>query len=207
MPVATNAACCDDFESCAFYRLSCMPRDSGRTRSVAEKCSRVRVRPAPPFRQDERGAMMQLGPLEFLVIGFPGNQFTGAITEELHHITEQGIIRIIDLVFMMKDDAGNLTTVELSDREEVEFGLLHWGADDHAGVLTSEDVASIADIVPNGSSAALVLFEHRWALGLREAVMNAGGVLLAQDRVSPEALAVLGAELDREESEMAGASA
>jgi hypothetical protein len=143
---------------------------------------------------------MQLGPLEFLVIGFPGNQFTGAITEELNHVRDQGIIRLIDLVFMMKDDAGNLTITELSDLEEAEFGLFDDGPGDRAGVLTNEDVAIAADSVPNGSSAAIVLFEHRWALGLREAVLSSGGVLLAQDRVSPEALATLVEELDEEES-------
>lgn len=139
---------------------------------------------------------MTLGPLEYLVVSFAGNRFTGQILPELRAAREKGIIRVVDLFFLKKDEDGNTTAMELSDlsKEEAEqFGPL---AGDILGLLAPEDIEQAASNIPNNSSAALLLFEHTWAIGLKEAIKNAGGIAVAGGMVAPDVLKEVEEELD-----------
>lgn len=139
---------------------------------------------------------MTLGPLEFVVVGFEGNRFTGQILPELRAAREKGIIRVVDLFLIKKDEDGNIATMELSDLSGEEAEQFAFLTGDILSLLAPEDIEQAARNIPNNSSAALLLFEHTWAIGLKEAIRNAGGVALAGGLVAPDVLQTLEAELE-----------
>ena len=139
---------------------------------------------------------MTLGPLEYLVVGFEGNRFTGQILAELRAAREKGIIRVIDLFVIKKDEQGNVTALELSDlsaEEATELGPL---AGDLMGLFAQEDIDQVAADIPNNSAAGLLLFEHTWAIGLKEAIKNAGGIAVTGGFVAPDVLQELEKDLE-----------
>lgn len=139
---------------------------------------------------------MTLGPLEYLVVGFEGNRFTGQILPELRAAREKGIIRVVDLFFLKKDEQGATVAMELSDLSGEEAEQLAPLAGDILGLLTPEDIEQAAHDMPNNSSAALLLFEHTWAISLQEAIKNAGGVALAGGMVAPDVLQLVEEDLE-----------
>src|SRR5437588_5365201 len=139
---------------------------------------------------------MTLGPLEYLVVGFEGNRFSGQILSELRAAREKGIIRIVDLSVIKKDEQGNVMALELSDlrgEEAAELGPL---AGDLLRLFAQEDIEQAAASIPNNSAAGLLLIEQTWAIGLRDAIKNAGGIPVAGGLVSPEVLQELEEELE-----------
>ena len=139
---------------------------------------------------------MTLGPLEYLVVGFEGNRFTGQILAELRAAREKGIIRVIDLFAIKKDEQGNVTALGLSDlsaEEATELGPL---AGDLIGLFAQEDIDQVAADIPNSSAAGLLLFEHTWAIGLKEAIKNAGGIAVTGGFVAPDVLQELEQDLE-----------
>jgi uncharacterized protein DUF6325 len=139
---------------------------------------------------------MTLGPLEYLIVGFEGNRFTGQILSELRAAREKGIIRIIDLSVIKKDEQGNIMALELSDlsgEEAAELGPL---AGDLLRLFAQEDIEQAAANIPNNSAAGLLLIEQTWAIGLRDAIKNAGGIPVAGGLVSPDVLQELEEELE-----------
>ncbi len=139
---------------------------------------------------------MALGPLEYLVVGFEGDRFTGQILAELRAAREKGIIRIVDLVVLKKDDQGNVLALELSDLDKEEAAQLGPLAGDLLGLFAQEDIEQAAASIPNKSAAGLLLIEQTWAIGLRDAIKNAGGIPVAGGLVSPETLQELEEELE-----------
>jgi uncharacterized membrane protein len=160
------------------------------------------------------------GPIQLSVIAFDNEAVIGGLLDELDRVREFGIIRLIDCLFVAKDAEGNISALEVSDldqEERMEFGavvggLIGLGAAGAEGLvegavagalavaehdfgLTVEEVREVADRIPRGSSGVLVLFEHTWALRLKEYVVNSGGVLIAQGLLHPTALVEVGAEL------------
>jgi len=135
------------------------------------------------------------GPLEYLVIGFDGNRFTGEILPKLIEIEGQGCVRVVDLVFLSKDEAGDLTILEISDLSDEDAAAYASLVGEFHGLLTAEDVADIAVELPENASAAVALFEHRWATGLRWAVQAAGGQVLGSGFVHPDVQAEVIAEV------------
>ena len=127
------------------------------------------------------------GPLEYVVIGFDGNRFTGEILPKLIEVEQQGCVRVVDLVFLSKNEAGDLTIMEISDLSEEDAAAYEPLVKEFHGLLTAEDVATIAADLPENTSAAVALFEHRWAMGLQWAVKAAGGQMLDSGFVHPEA--------------------
>ena len=141
---------------------------------------------------------MTLGPLEYVLIGFEGNRFTGQILPELRAARDKGVIRVIDLLFILKDQNGNTAVMELSDlsgEEAEQFGPI---ANDMLEVLSQEDVEAVANDIPNNSSAGLLVIEHTWAVSLKEAILNAGGIPLAGGLVAPAVVQMIEAELEAE---------
>jgi uncharacterized membrane protein len=161
---------------------------------------------------------MSIGPIQLVVIGFETNdRFRGDIMRELDTLRGRGVIRVLDLLFVMKDEAGDIFAFEdtdLSDEEEAEYGAvisamigLGKGQDVETAMsealavsqndygLTEADIRQVADKVEPGTSAAILLVEHAWAAGFKEAVRQAGGHMLAQGFLTPEALFMVGAEL------------
>ena len=124
-----------------------------------------------------------MGPVEYLVVAFPGNQFRGEIVPALKELTDSGTIRIIDLVFIRKDADGTVTWEELSNipvQEAAPFDDLDGEVD---YLLNEDDIILEAEKLQPNSSAAALVFEHVWSIRLRDAVVNAGGRLVDNDRV------------------------
>jgi len=127
---------------------------------------------------------MSIGPVEYLILGFPGNQFTGQIVPELAKLIDGGLVRIIDLTFIMKDATGDVTVVEFDAVEELAAFA---GLDaEVGGILTDEDVAHAALSLEPNSSAALLIWEDTWAAPFAAAVRNANGVILEGARIPRE---------------------
>jgi hypothetical protein len=139
---------------------------------------------------------MVLGPLEYLVVGFEDYRFTGQILAELRAAQEKGIIRVVDLCVIKKDEQGNVTVQELSDLSDEEATELSPLATNVMSLLADEDIQQVAADIPNKSAAGLLLFEHTWAIRLKEAIKNAGAVAVTGGFVSPDAVAEVEEELD-----------
>ena len=124
---------------------------------------------------------MDIGPVEYVVIEFPGNRFNGEVAPALARLVESGTVRIIDLVFVVKDADGNVSSFEYDELEEAaELAGIEGEAD---GMLSDEDVLAIADDHSLDSSALLILFEDLWALEFGQAVVASGGELVAGGRI------------------------
>ena len=139
---------------------------------------------------------MTLGPLDYLVVGFPGNQFKGEIAPAINEARKKGIIRLVDLVFIMKDESGATVTMELTDMPDEVKTAFSSAVGDLEGLFTPEDIATLTREVPPGNSALIVLYEHTWAIKIKEALINAKGVLITQGRIPQELHADFDEELD-----------
>ena len=129
---------------------------------------------------------MDIGPVEILVVGFPGNQFTGEVAPALADLVASGLIRVIDVVFVTKDAKGDVVGIELSDLDEATIAAFNPHVEIPSGLVSDEDIEDIgADLEPE-SSAAILLFEHVWATKFRDAVLGSGGELIASIRIPKE---------------------
>lgn len=139
---------------------------------------------------------MTLGPLEYTVIGFDGNNFTGRIAEEISRVVESGTISLVDIVFITKDVDGDVVVVEIDNLDDPRFAGFAPLIEGLDGLLTPEDVEQIAVDLPNNTSALVLLFEHRWAVRLKEAMGAAGGFLISRETIPPEVLEMVNAEIE-----------
>ncbi|MEZ5178311.1 MAG: DUF6325 family protein [Acidimicrobiales bacterium] len=137
---------------------------------------------------------MALGPVEHLIIGFPGNRFDGSIAPALARLVESGTVRILDLVFIQKDADGTVSYFEIDELDDA----VHFAAGiegEAGGLLADDDLAAAAEALEPNSSAAFLLWEDCWAAELAEAIRGAGGVIVAGGRVSHELVEQVLAEL------------
>jgi hypothetical protein len=127
-----------------------------------------------------------IGPVEYLIVAFPGNQFRGEIAPALADLVEAGTIRIIDIAFASKDENGEIAAFELSDLDpEVRQGLENLGAES-SGLFSEDDLTAAAEVLDPNSSAALLVWENLWAKPVVAAIRDAGGELYDYDRVPHE---------------------
>ena len=139
---------------------------------------------------------MTIGPLEFVVIGCKGNQFTSEIVPELNSIQEKGLIRVVDLFFVRKDVNGTVTVLEVNDLNDEELAAFDPIKDDLMGFLTPEDIVLLTETIPADTSAVIVLLEHAWIVKLTDGLNRAGAVLLAGGMVPQVSMEQLEAELE-----------
>jgi hypothetical protein len=140
-----------------------------------------------------------LGPLEFIVLCFEGDRVSGDVITELDRVRADGAIRIVDLVFVAKDEAGAISVRELSDLtdDEAEALSLVDEPDDgpgRCGWFAQDDVDGVAGQIPTSTSAVVVLFEHAWAARLRKAVRDAGGFVVVDGRVPADVVEAVEAQ-------------
>jgi uncharacterized membrane protein len=159
---------------------------------------------------------MTFGPVQMLVVGFAGTEFTGEIMQELKRLKEADIVRLVDMIVVRKQD-GQVETVQASDlsveeaedfgalvgaligagmgeEEGVEAGLIagaEAGSDGH--IIDENQVWYLADAVPEGTTAAVALLEHRWAIPLRDKIIAKDGIVLADAWIHPADLIAIGA--------------
>ena len=139
---------------------------------------------------------MGLGPIEILVIEFPGSQFTGEIIPELERLIESDTISIIDGLLVKKDLNGDVTFIEFDELGINDDASKLAGVVDQLDALISdEDVDAWAAELAPGNSEAILVFEHTWAKPFRDAVVRSGGVLGANIRLGGEVVDELLAEL------------
>ena len=134
----------------------------------------------------ESGRVM--GPVDYLIVRFPGNRFSGEIIPELAELVQSGIIRVIDLVFVMRDAAGELVKVEAKDLQG-EMGNAYRELARHTDERFSQAAIEVfAEGLAKNSSAALLLFENVWAIRFKEALKNADAELVDMGRIPPETI-------------------
>ena len=127
---------------------------------------------------------MTTGPVEYIIVAFPGNKFNGAIAPELVALVESGTVRILDLIFIGKDDDGTVLALEIDELANVEaFAQLEG---EFGGLIGPEDIAFVASKLEPGSSAALLLWEDLWATRFATALRDSGGVLVEGARIPHE---------------------
>jgi hypothetical protein len=129
----------------------------------------------------------EMGPIDYLLVEWPGRQPTGEAAPLLLDLVDRGLIRIIDLAFISKAEDGSVARLEISDLgDEVEAYMAFEGAS--SGVLSDEDTADAANALEAGTSAALLVYENRWAAPFATAVRHSGGQLVAGGRIPIQAM-------------------
>jgi hypothetical protein len=126
---------------------------------------------------------MPVGPVQVMVIAFPGSQFNGEVGPALVDAVAQGDIRILDLVFISRVSDDEIEIAELEDLGDDEFGELLEAITGVDGLLSDADLDEIADALDVGSSAAAIVFEHAWAVRLSSAVRASNGQVVMDERI------------------------
>jgi uncharacterized membrane protein len=164
---------------------------------------------------------MTVGPLHLVVVSFDDDKVVAEIGKQLEAVRKHGIIRLFDFLYILKHEDGSLGFKEMSDLSSDEkhqyggvikslVGLVVEdpealasgsvaevpGLAEHDFGINEDELHFIADKIPAGHSAVLLLFEHHWALGLKQALIDAGGHTLLQGLVDPEAFKIVGTELE-----------
>ena len=162
-------------------------------------------------------SLATFGPVQMLVLEFDRTRFDGEVMPEFERLKDQGIIRVIDLLFVAKPEGGELEVIQRSDLtkdDAMEFGaivgaLVGLGTGSEAETIRAAEAGAqemedghllgdtevwyLADAIPEGSSAAVLLIEHQWAIPLRDKIVNAGGIALADEWIHPTDLIAIGA--------------
>jgi hypothetical protein len=144
-----------------------------------------------------------LGPIDYVVVGFEGNAFDGSILEELSKAVKNGTVRVIDLLFIIKDEDGSVLEGEFEDQSDDIHDMLNAiKYDEREGLplLTDDDIAKIGEQMPLNTAAGVLVLEHVWAKGLKKALLDAGGFLIADGRIHPEAIEAAMKELETTEA-------
>jgi hypothetical protein len=153
-------------------------------------------------------------PLQMVMLAFDGNRFEGRILAELKRLREEGIVRLVGLLFVRKDVDGTISSLQESDLEPPAALLIGSAMRDLIGTrrfaavtggasetslfgYTDADIRRIAAEVPTDTAVALALFEHLWALELKQTIVDAGGFVVADGLVGPAALLTLEQEFGR----------
>jgi hypothetical protein len=130
--------------------------------------------------------MTEIGPVDYLIVAFPGNEFRGEIAPALGDLVEAGTIRIIDVAFVGKDAEGNVAAFELTDIDpEVREGFEKAGVEIN-GLFNEDDLAAAGEELEPNSSAALLVWENVWAQNVAQAMRDAGGEVLDFERIPHE---------------------
>ncbi|NTU86343.1 MAG: hypothetical protein HGA45_44610 [Chloroflexales bacterium] len=121
--------------------------------------------------------------MEYILIAFPGNRFSGQIVPALRELVDSNTIRILDLLFIKKDAEGNVLSVELSDAGADEAAPFDAVEGEYGDLLSLEDIQLAAADLPNNSSAGLLVWENVWAARFADAVRAASGQVIANERI------------------------
>jgi hypothetical protein len=128
----------------------------------------------------------EIGPVDYLIVAFPGNRFRGEIAPALADLANAGTIRIIDIAFVSKDEDGEVGAFELTELDpDVKEGLDSLGVEVQ-GLFNEDDLNAAAEELEPNSSAALLVWENVWAKGVAQAMRDAGGVVYDFGRIPHE---------------------
>ncbi len=137
-------------------------------------------------------------PVEYALVAFEGNKFSGEIVPELLDLAERGIVRFVDIIFIRKDADGSTQTVELNDLDEKGYKMFVPLGEQVTSLFSEEDLEHAASALPDNCSGALFLWENLWADNLRKAVAASGGVLVERGQIPAEVVEQVKQELAAE---------
>jgi len=125
----------------------------------------------------------EIGPVDYMIVSFPGNNFTGEIGPAIAELVENGTIRIIDAAFVGKNADGDTVAMEMTELDpDVQAGLERAGVE-IGGLFNEDDLQDAADALEPNSSAALLVWENVWAAKVAQKMRDAGGQLVAFERL------------------------
>lgn len=139
---------------------------------------------------------MPTGPIEMLAVKFPGNRFSGEIVPALEELIESGTIRVIDILFVRKDANGMVEITEISELDDETYALFDTVMSDSEGLMSEDDGQQISELIEPNSSAAVMVFENTWATRFTEAMRNADGEVVFNERIPRVVIDELMAEMD-----------
>jgi uncharacterized membrane protein len=128
---------------------------------------------------------MEVGPVDVYIIGFPGNKFSGKIAPAIQELVDNGTIRVLDLLFVMKDADGVVATLAIEDLDQDGAAFAELDITE-PGSLNEEDADEVSDDLPANSSALLIAFENVWARKVVSALEAADAVLIDSIRIPAE---------------------
>ena len=128
---------------------------------------------------------MDLGPMSYLAFEFEGTKFDGSILPELMKLVEKKTVRVLDIVVIFKDSKANVTTRELVDLDPDQIVMINPLKSEIKGLFTTGDIEAIAEQIRPGTTAALMLIEHLWAVPFFQDVMRNKGRLVGNEFVPP----------------------
>jgi len=144
-------------------------------------------------------------PLEYALIEFKGNKFTGKIVPELLDLADRGIVRFVDIVFISKEKDGSVRTVELNDLDPKSYKEFVPIGKHVASLFTEGDLEKAAGKLPKNTSAALFLWENLWLDNIRKALTDSGGRLVDRAQIPAETVKQFKKDLAAEERKIAAA--
>ena len=151
--------------------------------------------------QQDLGDLDLMGPVDFLVIEFPGRNLSGEALPLLVDLVDRGIVRILDLAFVLKDDDGTVRALELADLDgdgKLDLSVFEGAG---SGLLDEEDVAEAGGVLEAGHVASVLLYENLWAAPLAVALRRNGAQMVASGRIPVQALLAAVDELDPPEAD------
>jgi hypothetical protein len=129
------------------------------------------------------------GAVEIAIIAFPGSKFKGEIVPALAELVDNGTVAILDLLVISKNEEGDVLSLEVAEMED--GGVFDDLDGDVMGLLSAEDIETAGELLEPGNTAALIVWENTWARGLIGAIRDAGGQLVAHDRLDAETVAAV----------------
>jgi Family of unknown function (DUF6325) len=148
-------------------------------------------------------SVLEMGPIDYIVLEWPGRQPKGDAVPAIIDLVERGIIRVLDIALMVKGDDGSVAAVDLGDLDDTSgFGVFEGAS---SGLIGQADLEEAAEALNPGTSAAVLVWENLWAAPVAVALRRSGGQLVASGRI--EIQAVLAAlELAEEQAEAAAST-
>lgn len=127
------------------------------------------------------------GPIDFLIVEFDGNKFDGSILKELEKAISDGAIDVLDLALLSKDEDGEITSVNVTQIEDAVITSFATSNGITGDLIGDDDLDEAGELLENNTSAGLLIIEQVWAKGLKQAIINANGTLVAEGRIHPDA--------------------
>jgi hypothetical protein len=130
----------------------------------------------------------EMGPIDYMVVEFPGNRMTGEAFPLLVDLVDRGIVRILDLVFVRKELDGSVTGVALADLDadgQLDLAVFEGAS---SGLLDQDDIDEAGTVLEPGSAAGILVYENVWAAPFARAVRRSGGQLVASGRIPVQAM-------------------
>lgn len=132
---------------------------------------------------------MTIGPVELIMVKFPGNQLRGGeMVPALRELVESNTVRVIDLLIVRKDENGKTQSIEATSLDQDQFKAFQPFIDEVLGLISAEHIQQLSDMLENNSAGAIMLFENVWATRFRDSLLAANGELVAIERVPAEVI-------------------